>query len=81
MPTRLAGAGDARDDERACTLFELLTGQTPFSGPPALQLFLHQNQAPAALRAMKPGLSRGTLSRLLLTTKYDLALLIERIGA
>jgi eukaryotic-like serine/threonine-protein kinase len=41
-----------------CTLFEFLTGQTPFAGPPELQLFLHQSQAPPALRKVNPRLPR-----------------------
>ncbi|HYH68893.1 MAG TPA: protein kinase, partial [Urbifossiella sp.] len=29
-----------------CTLYELLTGQTPFAGPPQVQFVLHQSQDP-----------------------------------
>lgn len=30
-----------------CTLYELLTGRTPFTGPPQVQLLLHQTEEPA----------------------------------
>jgi serine/threonine protein kinase len=41
-----------------CVLYELLTGQTPFDGPPQTQLFKHLKEEPAALRTIKPLLSK-----------------------
>ncbi|MCE9530114.1 MAG: protein kinase [Planctomycetes bacterium] len=35
-----------------CTLYEMLVGHTPFSGPPAQQLFLHQSQIPKKPRSL-----------------------------
>jgi WD40 repeat protein len=41
-----------------CTLFELLTGQTPFAGPSELQLFLHASQQPPSLRQLNRAVPR-----------------------
>lgn len=40
-----------------CVLFEWLTGQPPFQGPPELQLFLHQTQPPPRLRSLNKTVS------------------------
>ena len=48
-----------------CTLYEMLTGRTPFAGPADVQMFLHQTKdAPAAAkrepgRAARPGDGRA----------------------
>ncbi|MBN9118448.1 MAG: protein kinase, partial [Planctomycetes bacterium] len=41
-----------------CTLFELLTGRTPFAGPPEVQLLLHQTQPPSSPRKLRPSVPR-----------------------
>jgi hypothetical protein len=41
-----------------CALFELLTGRTPFDGPPELQLFLHASQPPPSPRRFNRALPR-----------------------
>lgn len=40
------------------TLYELLTGRTPFSGPREVQLLLHQTQDPPPPRAVNPAVPR-----------------------
>jgi WD40 repeat protein len=47
-PEQAQGKAEAASDQYslACTLFELLTGKTPFAGPPHMQLLLHQSQEP-----------------------------------
>ena len=42
----------------SCTMFELLTGQTPFSGPPEVQLLLHKMQAPPSPRKIRKDVPR-----------------------
>ncbi len=41
-----------------CTLFELLTGRTPFAGPPEVQLLLHQTQPPPSPRKLRRDVPR-----------------------
>jgi len=51
-PEQMAGEAVAASDQYSlgCSLHELLTGQTPFSGPPELQMLLHQTQQPPSPR-------------------------------
>ena len=41
-----------------CTLYKLLTGQTPFAGPPQVQLLLHRSQPPQPPRKLCPDVPR-----------------------
>jgi WD40 repeat protein/tetratricopeptide (TPR) repeat protein len=41
-----------------CTLYELLTGRTPFVGPTEVQLLLHQTKEPAPPRSVNPAVPR-----------------------
>jgi hypothetical protein len=41
-----------------CTLYELLTGRTPFAGPPELQIFLHKSEEPPRPRTLDRNVPR-----------------------
>jgi hypothetical protein len=58
-PEQAAGrsgeAGPAADQySLGCVLFELLTGDTPFSGPPEVQVFHHVRTEPTSPRKLNP---------------------------
>jgi eukaryotic-like serine/threonine-protein kinase len=54
-PEQADGASEAASDQYSlgCALFEMLTGQTPFSGGPLQQVFLHKTQPPPRLRSFR----------------------------
>ncbi len=59
-PEQGEGRGTAASDQYSlgCSLFEMLTGQTPFAGPPAQQLFLHKTQPSPSPRSLRSEISR-----------------------
>jgi tetratricopeptide (TPR) repeat protein len=55
-PEQGHGKAESASDQYSlgCTLYELLTGRTPFGGSAEIQVFLHQTQPPPRLRQVNP---------------------------
>jgi WD40 repeat protein/tetratricopeptide (TPR) repeat protein len=72
-PEQAAGAAVAASDQYSlgCTLYEMLTGRTPFAGAAPLQQFLHQSQPVASPRKVRPGIPRDLETICLKTLAKD----------
>ena len=66
-PEQATGAGIAASDQYSlgCTLFQLITGETVFSGSPMQQVFLHQTETPRPPSRVNPAVPRD-LERIVL---------------
>ncbi len=72
-PEQTTGQATASSDQYSlgCTLFELLTAQTPYSGPPEIQILQHQIQEPPSPRAINRSIPRDLNTIVLKTLAKD----------
>ncbi|WP_020468821.1 serine/threonine-protein kinase [Zavarzinella formosa] len=72
-PEQIDGNGIAASDQYSlgCTLYQMLTGRTPFAGGPTQQMFLHQNEPVPHPRKLRSDIPRDLETICLKTLEKD----------